>query len=63
MIQKGWCKKSSVAYGRSSLRAFRWWLILVKGLGRFADIAHGCQSVAGYCIAFSTLKHFTFVIG
>ncbi len=36
---------------------------LVKGLGRFAAIAPDCQSVEGYCIAFSTLKHFPFVIG
>ncbi len=63
IVQKNWWKESSVAYGCFSLRVFRWWLILVKGLGRFADIAHGCQSEAGYCIAFSTLKHFPYVIG
>ncbi len=28
----------------------------------FADIAHGCQLVEEYCIVFSTLKNFTFVI-
>ncbi len=35
---------------------------MVKGLGRFADISHGCQLVEGYCIVVSTLKNFTFVI-
>ncbi len=49
IVQRGWCKVSSVAYGCSSLRVFFWWLTFVKGLGRFADIAPDCQSVAEYC--------------